>query len=533
VQTQLPIAFLSTSFDKVQARWSTIEKECYAIWYALKKWEHHLRDVHFTIYTDHKNLRYLNNNSAKVVRWKLAIQEYDFVVRHIDGAKNVVPDALSRLCVNESEVEHGERIDADEEVMIPPHESAFLRVLADTLPEACPSCFDQTLCAMTTRQSAGTLQPRSWAPCARVRRKRPREPAEVSADESSPTVSSPSALDDTVPPTQPLVGSSTSLPVQESSSSALAESASTERGGREEPILSKTARKRRKLAQRTAVTKDMANPVLLEQARVEPPPALQDVQIPEDKKAILESVHGSLTGHMGCDATLARLRADHRTWPDMDLHVRKFIRECATCQKLRLITLAIRAAPYTLAARHPWERLCIDTIGPLTKTVHGYEHILVVIDSFSRFVELYPLRTVKAEEAAERLCEHVGRYGTPMQIQSDKGTQFDNDVVTLLYKALRIDQVHGTPYSKEENGIVERANKEIMRHVRAFICDDKIVQNWFKYLPMVQRIMNGQPHSVLKVSPAEIIFGASTLVDYRLFNSLPADPTGSAFYESS
>eukprot|EP00969_Alexandrium_andersonii_P159352 7040487-Alexandrium_andersonii.AAC.1 len=78
--TQQPIVFLSKTLSKVQQRWSTIEKECYAIWYALKSLEHLLRDVHFTLRTDHRNLTYLNINSPKVVRWKLAIQEYDFHV---------------------------------------------------------------------------------------------------------------------------------------------------------------------------------------------------------------------------------------------------------------------------------------------------------------------------------------------------------------------------------------------------------------------------------------------------------------------
>jgi hypothetical protein len=45
-------------------------------------------------------------------------------------------------------------------------------------------------------------------------------------------------------------------------------------------------------------------------------------------------------------------------------------------------------------------------------------------------------------------------------------------------------------YSKEENAIVERANKEVMRHLRAFIFDERIMSDWVKYIPLVQRIMN-------------------------------------------
>ena len=94
-----PVMFISKSFNKVQLRWSTIEKEGFAIYYALQKMEHLLRDIHFTVLTDHKNLVYITTTgSPKVIRWKLAIQEFDYEIKHIDGVKNVVADAFSRMC---------------------------------------------------------------------------------------------------------------------------------------------------------------------------------------------------------------------------------------------------------------------------------------------------------------------------------------------------------------------------------------------------------------------------------------------------
>jgi hypothetical protein len=93
-----PIAFLSQTLTKEQLKWSTPEKEAYAIFIAFIKLEHLLRDVHFTLRTDHKNLTFLNTEgSAKVKRWKLAIQEYDFSIEHIRGEDNMVADVLSRM----------------------------------------------------------------------------------------------------------------------------------------------------------------------------------------------------------------------------------------------------------------------------------------------------------------------------------------------------------------------------------------------------------------------------------------------------
>ena len=94
-----PVEFLSKTLSKAQRRWSTPDKEAYAIIYCLKRWDYSLRDVRFVLQTDHKNLTYLNfEGSAKVKRWKLFIQEYSFDIQYIEGLKNVVADGLSRLC---------------------------------------------------------------------------------------------------------------------------------------------------------------------------------------------------------------------------------------------------------------------------------------------------------------------------------------------------------------------------------------------------------------------------------------------------
>ena len=59
---------------KCERRWTAIEKECYDLHMTLKKFEYLLRDVPFTLYTDHANLVYLNvPPSNKVLRWKMAM----------------------------------------------------------------------------------------------------------------------------------------------------------------------------------------------------------------------------------------------------------------------------------------------------------------------------------------------------------------------------------------------------------------------------------------------------------------------------
>ena len=71
------------------------------------------------------------------------------------------------------------------------------------------------------------------------------------------------------------------------------------------------------------------------------------------------------------------------------------------------------------------ECLNIDFIGPFPDK--GY--ILVMIDTFTRFVELYATKDATAKAACTALVEHVGRYGSPRFLRSDNGPHF---AITLL-----------------------------------------------------------------------------------------------------
>ena len=95
------VALVSKAFTITQLKWSTIQKEAYAIFHCCTHLDRMLRDRFFLIETDHKNLMFLKHDSnAMVIRWWTAIQELDFDVKFIAGNTNNIADALSRLCTN-------------------------------------------------------------------------------------------------------------------------------------------------------------------------------------------------------------------------------------------------------------------------------------------------------------------------------------------------------------------------------------------------------------------------------------------------
>jgi len=116
--------------------------------------------------------------------------------------------------------------------------------------------------------------------------------------------------------------------------------------------------------------------------------------------------------------------------------------------------------------------ICADHIGPLPIDEEGYQYILVLICAFSRWIEQFPPKTITAEETARCIHQHVGR------IRTDNGPAFANDLLKGVMNLLGSTNEFTTAYSSEENDIVERANKEVLRHLRALEFERRLKAKW-------------------------------------------------------
>ena len=96
-----PIAFFSWKLNETQRNWATVEKEAYAALRALQRVKQWVFGCKVTVFSDHNPLTYLTESapkSSKLLRWSLALQEFDIEFKYRAGQLNVVPDLLTRMC---------------------------------------------------------------------------------------------------------------------------------------------------------------------------------------------------------------------------------------------------------------------------------------------------------------------------------------------------------------------------------------------------------------------------------------------------
>nr|GFA10918.1 reverse transcriptase domain-containing protein [Tanacetum cinerariifolium] len=95
-----PIHYASKTMNQAEANYTTTEKEMLAVVYAFEKFRSYLFMKKSIVYTDHSALKYLfakKDAKARLLRWILLLQEFDFKVIDTRRAENYAADHLSRL----------------------------------------------------------------------------------------------------------------------------------------------------------------------------------------------------------------------------------------------------------------------------------------------------------------------------------------------------------------------------------------------------------------------------------------------------
>lgn len=211
-------------------------------------------------------------------------------------------------------------------------------------------------------------------------------------------------------------------------------------------------------------------------------------------------------GHQGVDRTLSLIR-DRFFWPQMRDEIEHYVTRVCACLKQKKPSREIRAPLTNIVTTHPFELVSIDFLH-LDKCKGGYEYILVVIDHFTRFVQVYATKSKSAKTVANCLFnDYALKFGFPERIHHDQGGEFDNRLIAQLKKNCGVMSSRTSPYYPQGIGQVERFNKTLLQMLKTLTEREK--RNWKDSLNKLTFAYNCTRCDVTGFSPFYLLYGRS------------------------
>ncbi|GBM44907.1 Retrovirus-related Pol polyprotein from transposon 412 [Araneus ventricosus] len=170
--------------------------------------------------------------------------------------------------------------------------------------------------------------------------------------------------------------------------------------------------------------------------------------------------------------------------------------------------------------------MALDILGHLPVTTKGNRYVLVLMDYFTKWLEAIPIPDQEASTVAEELVRAwISRYGVPMILHSDQGTNFNSTFFTELCKLLGILKTRTTALHPESDGMVERFNRTILNNLSLFVSKNQT--DWDTNLPLLFLTYRRSDHEVTGFTPEDMLFGRTLRLPGDILFGRPSDTPSS------
>lgn len=447
-----PIAYASRTLNKTEERYSTIEKELLAIVWALKEFRHYLYGRKFKLYTDHQPLTYsLTNANNKIIRWRLALEEFDYEIIYKPGKQNVVADALSRIKpeeinfndqTSESSSESGDTTvhsaDTSDDYFIPYTEkpiNIFRNQIIFKIANIETTAYEQIF----PKYHRHTVVKEQY---------NEHDIVEIFKQKLNPKGQN-----------------CIKVPIE------IAQ------------LVQETFKKHFSF---NNIFKVFFSDTLLE-----------DIRMDNEQDEIVQETHNF--GHRGVKENRSQILQKY-FFPNLERKIKIFINSCSICKKAKYNRRPAKLIRSSTFGQKPFERVHIDIF--FLKS----QKWLTIVDSFSKFANAIPLATRTIIDVKNAISEHIRQYGRPSTIVCDQEPSFRSIDLIGFLDDLGIEMHFAS--NSNANGIVERFHStliEIYRTTKLKFNDLTLIN----HINIAIDIYNNTIHEATKTKPRDIIFNTT------------------------
>lgn len=446
-QNERPVSYASRSLNSAERNYSTTEKELLAIVWAVKHYRFYLYGRKFNVITDHKPLEWLYKNkdpSSRLMRWRIALEEFEYEIKYKRGTCNQNADALSR-----------------NPVLVVQQLKGNIRISDKPVPQYRTQT-DTPMCLQEGPERSEKIMDQEGRVIKVVLYTPDREPV------------------------FPKVRNAPEHCIHLNFNEWL--------------LFCNVSRQRGiQLIKDHGKRNPDTNIIFHDEEIVFPAPA--------DVPRILKDHHCStIGGHKGEKKTYTRILNNYY-WKNMIKDIKEFVRNCLECQRVKANRRpCITPLELTDTPKRFNDKVAMDVVGPLRETRRGHKYILTAQCLLTKHSWAWPLSNYTSESCANVFLKHyICRYGAPKIILTDNGRNFVSEFMKTFEKIIGIQHVTTTAVHPESNGSLERSHQVLKDYLKIYVNNEQ--NDWDDYLDLAVFNYNTNVHEATKYAPYELVYG--------------------------
>ncbi|CAG9138002.1 unnamed protein product [Plutella xylostella] len=211
-------------------------------------------------------------------------------------------------------------------------------------------------------------------------------------------------------------------------------------------------------------------------------------------------------GHFGVEKTLERIKRAY-WFPKMSRFIKKYVAACMECAYSKKTSTSKEGHLHTIEKKEiPFHTVHIDHLGPFVRSKRGNSYLLVLVDSFTKFTFVKPVRNTKTINVMRVLDDIFYTFRTPNRIISDRVACFTSHAFKRFCLDKGIKHVLNAVASPRSNGQVERYNRTILSSLTALNLN-RDEKDWDDNTGKIQWGLNNTRQKTTGKTPSEIMFG--------------------------
>ena len=225
---------------------------------------------------------------------------------------------------------------------------------------------------------------------------------------------------------------------------------------------------------------------------------------------LLSTLHGKTNKHTGITKMIQECSAKYY-FPGLARKIRAWVTSCPDCiANKRIDTRQIRPKMLsnTEFTMGPEDCLEVDIL-PNLPSSNGYQHIITMMDVFSRYLFAYPTQDMTAKTVARCIIDVI----LPTVILTDEGSQFRSEVVNQIAQTLDIRISHASTKHAPTIGILERTHASLKTSLKISTGERRSM--WHKYVQIAVMNYNTSYHESLGCEPTTVFHGR---IPYNILN---------------